>query len=242
MKYAWVPLLVTRQAAYLGVVAGAVVAVLLPVSVMAYFNFYKMLVPSERFALTTHFTGSPATAIVDPSAAISFLQQNKDLLFLVRLNLRAICRVEQQYHQLQYVFALGRKWEDYFIVNCDLRYIYTQNNHWVPYNLRFWVPPIAVDIFRFVRTDWRLAHFTGRGLLAALEHTPSISLHVDDFLLVDPATTLDLVIEWDGLRYYLVNYFGVSAAAGIVFFWALLSCICLVSAVHFWQRFSSGIQ
>lgn len=246
-RYIKVPLFVTRQAIYTLILFFVITAILLPISIITYLNFYKMLIPTERLGVPARFLelNHLQTATINPRAVIPFLKRNSDLLFLVRLNLHSICIKEQSFHLLDYTFKLLKSYESSLIVNCDLRYIYVEKNNWIPYNLRYWVPPILVDIFKFVKVERPLVHVTGEELLRIFSFEKPVLTFKDPKLpiIIDSSkTTLDFVIEWEGIRYYLVNYFLTSFAIGVVFFWILSSAVCILSTLFFWNYFSQEVE
>lgn len=248
-RYARASLFMTRQSLYGASLFSAIVMVLLPISIVTYLNFYKMLVPVERFAVPASFfkdtSGQgllPVFSEIDPSLALPFLRRNADLRFSVRINLRAVCFVEQSYHLLQYVFKLTPRLirENSFIINCDLRYIYVDRNSWIPYHLRYWVPPVFVDIFKTVEVDWPLFYSTGAQLVELLRDQQSYLKFLDTrpIIIDNSRTSLDFVIEWDGIRYYLVKYYFLSLFIGVLIFWASSSFICMLSTVYYYNKFS----
>lgn len=248
-KYTRASLFVTRQSLYGASLFTAIVAVLLPISVVTYLNFYKMLVPVERFAVPTLFmkhTSGSAMSDIDPLLALSFLRRNADLPFSVRINIRAVCFVEKSYHLIEYLFSLTPEVirENSFIINCDLRYIYVDRNTWIPYQLRYWVPPFMVDIFKTVEVDWPLLYSSGAELARLLvDQKSQILFRNTDPIIIDNAkTTLDFVIEWDGIRYYLVNFYFTSLFVGVLFFWGVSSFICMGSTLYYYSKFSEDAE
>lgn len=248
-RYTRASLFVTRQSLYGASLFTAIIAVLLPISLVTYLNFYKMLVPVERFAVPTLFLKSSsglASSDIDPLKALSFLRRNADLPFSVRINLRAVCFVEKSYHLIEYLFSLTPQVtrENSFIINCDLRYIYVDRNSWIPYHLRYWVPPIFVDIFKTVEVDWPLLYSTGRELAQLLHEQKSHILfrNTDPILIDNSKTTLDFVIEWNGIRYYLVNYYFTSLFVGVLIFWGISSFICMISTLYYYNKFSDETE
>lgn len=252
-RYTRVSLFFTRQSLYGASLFTAIVMVLLPISVITYLNFYKMLVPVERFAVPTLFEegnryGSldirshASFTEIDTLLALLFLRRNADLPFSVRINLRAVCFVEKSYHLMRYVFKLTPDIirENSFIINCDLRYIYVDRNSWIPYHLRYWVPPIFVDIFKTVEVDWPLYYSTGAELVKLLKEQKSnlTFANTNPILIDNSKTTLDFVIEWDGIRYYLVNYYFLSFFIGVLIFWGASSFICMISTLYYYNKFS----
>ncbi|KAM9890525.1 hypothetical protein OXX79_011366 [Metschnikowia pulcherrima] len=244
-----VNLFFTRQFAYVAILFAAIVGVLLPVSVITYLSFYKMLVPVERVQTPTKFAEvgpsmrpSLSTSIY-ATDVLPFLCHNGNLTFSVRLNLDAICKYETAHQSLSYTFEMSpqHKISDWLLVNCDSRYIYVEKNNLVPYNLRYWVPPILVDVLKLVRVDHPLLYLKGHELHTALQTSnATFTLEKMNFLFLDSRKTfIDFVIEWDGLRYYLVNYYFTSLFIGAGCFWALSSVFCVLSAFVFSHRFLS---
>lgn len=241
------PLFITRQFLYTFIFFTAIVLVLLPLSVLTYLNFYKMLIPTERILVPTKFLARGNSLQeylkVDPLTALPFLRLNRDLSFLVRLNLHAICRTEKSYQELDYTFQMADmpRILDTLIVNCDLRYIYVEKNKWVPYNLRYWVPPIMVDIYKLVRVDWPLVYLKGSDLVLMLQQSdPSFGFKSTAPVIVDSRkTTVDFVVEWEGIRYYMVNFYVTSFLVGVGGFWIVSSWMCVVSSLVFLGYFFS---
>lgn len=241
------PLFFTRQVLYGSIYFTAIVLVLFPLSIVTYLNFYKTLVPTERIKVPTRFlydetsiTGAKAT-VVDAQTLLPFVTLNEDLNFLIRLNLNAICKMEKSYQEMSYTFTLSDdvKIFDDLLVNCDLRYIYAENNWLVPYNLRYWVSPILVNIFKLVRTDWPLVYLTGKELAPLLRHMdPVFAFKYPEALIIKSReSTIDLVVEWQGIRYYLVNFYVTSFVLGAGGFWLLSSWVCVLSSLLFQSYF-----
>ncbi|KAF7581374.1 putative integral membrane protein [Clavispora lusitaniae] len=233
------PLAISRQVVYLAILASAIFLFLLPVSVVTYLNFHKMLVPTERMQTPTKLlqnTDGWKTASIDPSPAIPYLKANQDLLFSVRLNLNAVCRLEKSFQLIEYQFNFGNQtFADDVIVNCDSRYIYVEKNWWIPYHLRYWVPPLFVDIFKFVKKEIPLVDMSGSQLLSILSASNStVQLDKYNVLLIDSKnTSIDFVVKWSGLRYYLVEFYFTSFFIGVFGFWLACSLTCVITALVF---------
>lgn len=235
------PLFLTRQVLYGLVLFTAFFVVLLPVSVVTYLNFYKMLIPSERILVATDFVNPGSEVLeyaratrVEPREFLPLVQP--DLDYLIRLNLQAICRFEKQFHVLPYHFKIDLVTvSDELIVNCDLRYIYVEKNKWVPYNLRYWVPPALVDIFKTVKVDWPVIYLTGAEIIKQVQQAAPVFEFENPLpLILDSRhTTIDFVVEWDGIRYYMSNYYLTSFVLGAGGFWILTSWICLLTSLAF---------
>lgn len=234
------PLFFTRQFLYSSILSLSIL-VLLPISVVSYLSFYKSLVPTERLSIPlSHHSSEPGkiVATFDSASAAAYVSSNSDFDYLVRLNLNAICRQEKSFHELSYAFLLASdiNTSSKYIINCDLRYIYAERNWWIPYHLRYWVPPILVDILKLVKAEIELVDIAGaelrQNLRSPLASESSLTLLKLSFLIVDWRTsTVDLVLKWRGVRYYLVEYYYTSFIIGVLAFWGACSTSCVVSAL-----------
>lgn len=199
------------------------------------------MIPAERVSIPTKFLSVPnhpaKQSLLDVVEVMSFLRRNQELDFSVNLNLNAICRVEKLFQVLSYQFQLnsGFEFNDEFIVNCDSRYIYVARNNWIPYNLRYWMPPILVNILKPVQVDEPIVTMRASDLILALETEdtrPVITLDDASALVVNSKkSSIDFVIQWNGIRYYLVNYYLTSLVLGTTSIWVMSSFFCLMSAL-----------
>lgn len=238
-----VPLFFTRQALYMFVIGFTVLAILLPVSVISYLNFYKMLIPTERVQLPLKFTDehSNQTAHLNTASILPFLRMNSDLTFLVQLGLRGECTSSYPSGRLSYNFSMSsyEPATDSIFVNCDRRLVYVTKNLFVPYNLQDWVPPILVDIFQTFTIYESMITMDGSQLLKILSADPFTTLTFPRpySFEISRSTTLDFVIEWDGIRYYMVKYRITSLIIGVFIFWSLSTFVCSLSLLYFAARF-----
>lgn len=228
------PLFFTRHFIYTSILALSILLVLLPISIVSYLSFYKTLIPTERYSIPfSHHSSN--FAVFHSGEAAAYANANNDLDFLVRFNLNAICKQEKSFHQLHYKFQLSEvSLSSDYIINCDLRYIYAERNWWIPYHLRYWVPPILVDIFKLVNAEIELVDIPGEELQEklVLAQGGKISLIDLQFLIVDwRKSSVDLVIKWTGVRYYLVEFYYTSFVIGVLAFWGASSIFCVMSAL-----------
>lgn len=243
------PLFLTRQVLYSSILGSSVFFVLLPISIITYLSFYRVLIPTERMRVPSKF-GAPDSAglldlklsIIDARPILPFLERHQDLEFLVRLSLHGVCLVEKSFQQLPYEFnlTLQLSFNDKILVNCDSRYIYVEKNSWVPYNLRYWVPPIFVNIFKYVDVDFPLIYIQGKELYDIVKNERQTFRfdHALTVLIDSRKTFADFVIEWEGIRFYLVNYYFTSLIIGTVAFWLLSTWFFALSALFFLMYFS----
>lgn len=235
-----VPLFFTRQALYSSIYVTSIFLVLLPVSVVSYLNFYRMLIPTERIRLPTQLVDYEAT--IDGTSVLPFLQKNKDLRFVVQGSLHVVCNTENAYLTVWYDYELLKQllYKDQVIVNCETQDMYTHNNNWVPYNLRYWVPPILTNTHRVVDVTFPIVHVTGEQLHAFVKARKQVLRlsHASGMLVDSRKTFVDFVIEWDGIRYYLVRYYFLSLAIGVFIFWVLSSWVFTLSSLACLAYFS----
>lgn len=245
-------LFVSRQFAYSYIMFVAIAVVLLPTSLITYLSFYKMLVPVARLHTPIKFVkgevppaggGRWSTAVIDNSSVLPFLMQNANFTFLVRLNMKAYCQQENAFQNLDYSLKLAGSTvqEDSFLVNCDSRYIYVEKNWWIPYNLRYWAPPILVNIFKEVLLDLPMLYLPGYRLHALLQRGDLLISLKNHYMLYleSNKTHVDFVIEWEGFRYSLVKYYYLSMFIGTGFFWILSATFCLISSLYVQTRLNS---
>lgn len=233
-----VPLFFTRQFLYGSILFVSVFLVLLPASVFTYLSFYKSMIPSERISVPIKFTQLPdspkRTTVVSGASVLPFVRDHLDLRYSIRFNLHAVCLVEKLFQMLQYEFQLPPySTGDDILVNCDSRYIYVAKNSWIPYNLRYWSPPILVDILKFVNVEETLISIEGAELLMLLDGNLPIFTFIDPraILINTKKSSVDFVIEWDGIRYYLVHFYWTSLFIGAGAIWLTSSWFCVVCAL-----------
>lgn len=226
-----------RYSSYLAVLVGTALLVLLPVSVAYYLSFYRLLIPVERLHIPSTASWKSelreqAVYMTTDSTTTAFLEEYANVTFLLRLNLKAFCYVETLYHDVPYQLQLADKdIKSTILVNCDSRYIYVKQNRWIPYNLRYWVPPIFVDVFKSVLLDYEVVSMQGHQWLQALQEGVTFTFQRSLLKYNPKDLLLDLVVEWDGFRYYLVNYYFTSMLAGAGAFWILSSIFSFLSAL-----------
>lgn len=236
-----VPLFFTRQFLYGSIIFTSLFLVLLPSSVVTYLNFYKTMIPTERVSAPARFLSLPdqrgKESHLNLDHVMPFLRQHSDLDFAVNLNLKAICRLEKLFQVLSYLFTIDPQhlYSGEFLVNCDSRYIYVAKNRWIPYNLRYWTPPVLVDILKLVLVEEPLLTMRGNELMLLLEKQTKAPVFVFDdtsaVLIDSKQSTLDFVIQWDGLRYYLVNFYWTSLIIGAGSIWVCSSFFCLLATL-----------
>lgn len=205
------------------------------------------MIPSERVSAPARFFSLPnqkgKESTFHLEHVMPFLRQHGDLEFTVNLNMNAICRLEKLFQVLSYLFTIDPQhlYSGEFLVNCDSRYIYVAKNRWIPYNLRYWTPPVLVDILKLVQVEEPLFTMSGKELILVLVNQTSLPVFVFEdtsaVLIDSKKSTLDFVIQWDGLRYYLVNFYWTSLIIGVGSIWICSSFFCLlamlISLVYF---------
>lgn len=231
-----VPLVVTRRTLYIATLVGAVLFVLLPFLIIGYHEFYRGLVPQPLPRIPLRFDKTEAISLDVKGPRLPARHYNFDpmLNYQWNIHLEVICGdlLRGKIVHLDWgVFDNERSlYEDTFILDCDLRFIHNHNNWFVPYNLRFWVPPITVDITRAVAVELNHYVMPGRVLTDQGEYTirvePTPGLIIDNHALY-----LDFQIHFLGFRYYLRKHFILCAVIGIGTFWAVNLFIAVLTAL-----------
>lgn len=232
-----IPLTITRRGLYIITLVAAVFLVLLPFSVIGYHEFYRGLIPnsSPRIPLRFHKSNSMAVDVTATKTSTHFFEFDPLLSYKWQIHLNVVCgdslqgrvvQLDWLVYQLEEVY-----YEDTFILDCDARSIHSSKNRFVPFNLRFWVPPVAVDINRDV--DIVLDKFHMPGILLAnpldqftikVEPTPGLLINNDN-------SYLDFQITFTGFRYYLRKHYILFGIIGIFACWSINSLVAVVTAL-----------
>lgn len=249
------PLAISRNWLYLCVYAGAALIVLLPLSLVTYLNFYRILIPVSSSTLYTKFTpfhNDLRSVSVPTDSLLRYFRLHSDLQYDVRLHLKTICntRTSEIAHVRYNTFTGNHETdekntalsvEDVFLINCNLRTLYFEKNHLIPYNLRNYVPPFVVDITDTRTTKIALEeNVSGKELSdllhkngakqAVIVNIKSPSVYVDS-----ENSFFEFLVRWDGIRYYIYHYYLTSLVLGVSFFWAVSVFFCFVSSVIVWN-------
>lgn len=238
------PLAITRQWLYILTLLISIFGVLLPISIVAYLNFYKVLIPKPITRIPLRFDPFSYKEVGMKSSLhlnkiYEVLKEDPTIKYEIGLNLNVVCNRKNydDIYNINSVFSIEDKLvsNNSFLLNCDTRFIYNENNWFIPYRLRFWVPPILTNIDKLINIKSPLIMVTGKQLLELISEDERIRgalLHLDKRLIIDNNNSfLEMTVQWDGMRYYMLNYYFTSLFIGVLIFWIPSSFICLISSM-----------
>lgn len=239
-----IPLAITRQWLYISTLLLSIFGILLPISIVAYLNFYKVLIPKPITRIPLRFDPFSYKEVGMKSSLHlnnihEVLKEDPGIKYEIGLNLNVVCNRKNydDIYNINSAFSIEDKLvsNNSFLLNCDTRFIYNENNWFIPYRLRFWVPPILTNIDKLINIRSPLTIVTGKQLLELIsenERTGEALLRLDKRLIVDNNNSfLEMTIQWDGMRYYMLNYYFTSFIVGVLIFWIPSSFICLISSM-----------
>lgn len=208
------------------------IGVLLPVSIGAYLTFYKLLIPQEMVQIPLQFTDMPhpehgviKQTHMDLVKFIPKLCKQEHVNYLIRMNLEIHCnrnRNDDIFPIIDTMTIVDTPFNasKQFLLNCDTRYIYNGNNMWVPYNLRYWIPPIFINIDKNVNIKSDLMMMSSGDLNTGLHHLVKLEV-LKDVIINHDNSFLEFIIQWDGFRYYITKYYYRSLIVGVTGFYVL---------------------
>ena len=244
-----VPLAITRSWLYIFSLGVALLMVLLPLANLSYMKFYNSLIPqvSPRVPIdpniTWRYTQASDLTVLDLSQFWSDHPYKFDKLLHYEWNLHLdiTCDVQNTHGG---VFKIPYKivnvlngaeqdlLESSFILDCDPGYIHNSNNRFVPFNLRFWLPPAIVNINRSIKFNLRKLILKGGALAGDIRKIKVIFEGGDLFKTNDDDTYLQFQVKFTGFRYYLVEHFYFCYVMGVAMLWFISSFVCVLMSSH----------
>lgn len=199
----------------------------------SYYKLHSTLIPQASSPIPLLFTSSP-TQSINISPALSEFDPLINYRWIVNLDLFCGDILKGKFIPVDYKILIEENkplYSGFFILDCDSRYSHNANNDLVPYNLRFWLPPILVNFERklslvldkFISTGEDLSKFASSPLAIQLEPIPG--------LIID-SSFLSFQMEFTGFRYYIVKYRFISFLIGVIAFWSTSSALCSVTALY----------
>lgn len=198
---------------------------------VAYLAFHRALIPFDSviipFNNTLTFTGL--------QNYVADFKKQPELTYLVTLKIQILCNRNRN----DDIFPIGStlsldslKMSKTFILNCDSRYIFHQNNKFIPYNLRFWTSPVLTDIDK--RVDLEVPYFTvtGSDILKSSKQL-ELELYNHNLIIDYNNTYFDFDIQWLGFRYYIVKYPTLSFLYGVSVFWSVIVSVNIFTAMAY---------
>lgn len=237
-----VPLMLTRRWMYLVCVFAVIFGILGPFSVLSYYKLHEALIPAKSPPIPLDFTSSATQSIhvTGENSPTSNYEFDPLVKYRWNIHLNLICgdRLKGKLIPVNYYISSDNLtlYENFFILDCDTRYAHNVNNQLIPYNLRFWMPPITVNFDRSVLIN--LDKYTSLGSdLAFTTKKLSIQLQQVAGLIVDnDRSWLDFQMEFNGFRYYINKYYTTSFIVGVGSFWSTNTILCLITALYVLDR------
>ncbi|ODV78593.1 uncharacterized protein CANTADRAFT_6951 [Suhomyces tanzawaensis NRRL Y-17324] len=240
-----VPILASRNGAYLASLAFTAFFVLLPLAVLTYLRFYTTLIPKQSPNIPLQFIHNTNSNVVNVQELVSSKFYAFDLLldYQVDVNLALACSHTDAYHlNAPFTIYLETQAKDHnshrslrtevlkksLFVKCDPAFVHQSNNKIVPFNLRHWVPPVLVNLDRHITV-----HLDNLVLKGSQLHDNIRRLQVglephSNILIDDENSFLQFHIKYVGFRYYLVKYYYTCMLIGAGTFWMISTFVCLL--------------
>lgn len=247
-----IPLSITRKWLYL-VIWFVSVIILLPISILIYSYFYKVLIPDSIYSIRPDISHPENTYLqFDSVKPIT----NHEIVYDLVLKTSITCQTgNNQVHSIPYkVYHEQNKqlevWsQGQFIYDCDIRNIYSENNWFIPFNLRYWVPPIIVNNFKTLTNVKKIGSINSKDLFKVFPKfnertfsgTYEGNLKIEFDYPLKNLIEVQFVTNWNGLRYYLINYSLICLVIGISFIWSLNCTICFFTSLLVWYKFTQNL-
>lgn len=230
-----IPLVITRRWMYFFSLFMTVMFVLLPFSVLSYSKLHEALIPPNSPKTPLYFTSSSTQSvyITGKDSVNENYRFDPYLVYKWNVNLNLVCGDELKNKLFTVDYAIisqnATVFNDFFILDCDISASHVHNNWFVPYNLRFWMPPITVNYDRSI--DMALNKFKQPGHELMNKSTQfRIELQEIPGLIVNnDRSWMDFQIEFSGFRYYIVKYYILSFLVGVFSFWSTNTIVCLIT-------------
>ncbi|KAK6459262.1 uncharacterized protein RJT20DRAFT_132402 [Scheffersomyces xylosifermentans] len=239
----YLPLAITRNWFYF-LTFVITFAVLLPLSILTYIRFYQTLIPHSSPRIPLVFHGVRSHTVSEPTLVEHALRRYEFdtlLKYNLNLNLVVVCSpFDINNYKVPYSIVdqttNTRLFNDTFFLDCDPNVIYSSNNLYIPFNLRFWVSPVLVDLSRSIQFSLTKLGMSGKQVLEKLGH---FKVEVDQRLtILDDVSYVQFEAEYNGFRYYLVKHYYICLIIGTGIFWATSASIGSLTSFIILQKYS----
>lgn len=232
------PLKLTRGWFYVVNIILALI-ILLPISILMYLRFYELLIQKPDFRIPLKFLhkNNGVHSFVELDNVRDQLHEDLNVRYNVDFNLKIVCnRWYSDVYDLEIMLYQEPFLEvkESLLFNCEAAGVYQQNNVLIPYNLRYWFPPILTNVERSVNIKTTLAALTGKEIIQ-LSNTKNSALTISlarNLLVDNSASFIEIVSELQGPRYYLARYSVSSFIAGVSLIWVSSSLACLLTTFY----------
>lgn len=213
--------------------------ILLPVSILMYLRFYELLIPKPDFRIPLKFShkNNGVYSLVKLDNVQDQLHEDLNVRYNFDFNLKVVCN---KWYSDVYDLEVTLYHEPFLemkeslLFNCEATRVYQQNNALIPYNLRYWFPPILTNVERSVNIKTTLGALTGKEItqLSKTKDKP-LTISLARNLLVDnSASFIEIASELQGPRYYLARYSVSSFILGVSLIWISSSLACLLTTFY----------
>lgn len=227
-----IPVSVAKYLLYIAIM-GISFLVILPFSILTYLNFYQILIPNSSISVPLVYDKTNNLYNVDLASIKR--QFDDDLIYNLQLSLSGFClRGNYDHYIIDYSFEDDRLNSGFFDVSCSPGFIYGKHNWFIPYNLKYWVPPMLVNDNVSINIRESITSLSSK----TIKELPNLKITISSWaILFRPKYLyLDLVVEWQGIRYYLFNHYYICFFLGVGLFWLISCSASLLTCFYIWTK------
>ncbi|CAH6721003.1 hypothetical protein CLIB1444_05S01442 [[Candida] jaroonii] len=208
-----------------------------PFSVISYVTFYNTLIPNPVIKIPLHFQGVK-DHVLHASVDLEYYKSQfyPTLNYDVIVNMEILCnrnRNDDIYPLFTNVQLSGQVHDSQFILNCDARYLYHENNWFIPYNLRFWTPPFLTNINKNTNLKVKATSVSTKDLDFKQDVMVTIS---KDIIINNYETFLEFHVNYQGFRFYITQYYYLSMIIGVSIFWSFGVSVSALTCLYFFSN------
>lgn len=207
--------------------------IILPFSIVTYLNFYQILIPNPSISIPLVY--DKVTSLYNADISRIKRHLNDDLIYNLQLSLNGFCRRgNYDHYTIDYSFNNNRLNSGFFDVTCSPGFIYGKHNWFIPYNLKYWVPPILIDDDVSINFKESITTMSSE----KIKQLPNLEINIaSTVILFRPKQLfLNFTVEWQGIRYYLFNHYYLCFVVGVGLFWFISCSACLLTCFYIWTK------
>lgn len=208
----------------------------IPLAIISYVTFYNTLIPNPVLRIPLHFQGEKDHALhASVDLGMYKSQFHSTLNYDVIINMEILCnrnRNDDIYPLFSNVEISGQSWDNQFILNCDARYLYHENNWFIPYNLRFWTPPVLTNINKNTNIKVKATSISTKDL-----DFKDVNVNISKDIIIDNHQTfLEFHVNYQGFRFYITQYYYLSLIIGVSMFWSFGVSVSAFACLYFFSN------
>lgn len=234
--------------------------ILLPISFITYLNFYKILIPKsiisipltyEQLDYSKNGVSGDLTNAIDKLRVAGDAFYDDTIIYDVKLNTQYYCPsgnneeflVSYDVYNESDIITMESMSSGVFDIVCGFRFIHGEHNWLVPYNLKYWVPPILVNNKRHLNLNEIIFSLKASEIVETFRYSKNIKIKLDDEIVFKPGTIdLQFIVKWNGIRYYLFNYYYTCLIIGVGLFWFISCFVSFLTSIAIWSKFSNNVS